>query len=67
MRGTAPADDFYMKLCAVDRDPIRRVVRESVRIKNARERADEGGGTEVWNSKSEWFGVKVVTVDLKQE
>ena len=67
VRGAAPGDDFYMKLCAVDRDPIRRVVRESVRIKNAREREDEGGGTEVWNSKNEWFGVKVVTVDLKQE
>ena len=39
-----PGDDFYMKLCVVDRDPIRRVVRESVRIKNAREREDEGGG-----------------------
>ena len=66
-RGDDPATDYYMKLCAVDKDPIRRVVRESVRIKNAREREDEGGGTAVFNDKSEWFGVKVVTVDFRQE
>ena len=51
----------------MDKDPIRRVVRESIRIKNAREREDEGGGTAVMNDKSEWFGVKVVTADFKQE
>ena len=67
-RGDIPANDFYMKLCNVDRDPIRRVVRESVRIKTAREREDEGGGgTRVLNDKSEWFGVKVVSADFKQE
>ena len=58
-----------MMLCNVDRDPIRRVVRESIRIKTAREREDEGGGigTVVMNDKSEWFGVRVVSVDFKQE
>ena len=66
-QGDIPAHDYYMRLCSVDKDPIRRVVRESIRIKNAREREDEGGGTAVMNDKSEWFGVKVVTADFKQE
>ena len=67
VQGEDPANDFYMKLHSVDRDPIRRVVRESIRIKNAREREDEGGGPEVLNDKGEWFGVKVVTAEFKQE
>ena len=66
-QGETPACDYYMKPSSVDRDPIRRIVRESIRIKNAREREDEGGGTAVMNDKSEWFGVKVVSVDFKQE
>ena len=65
-RGQDPARDFYMKLCKVDKDPIRRVVRESIRIKNGREREDEGG-TAMMNDKSEWFGVKIVSVEFKQE
>ena len=65
--GEVPANDFYMQRCSVDKDPIRRVVRESVRIKNARKRAEEGGGPEVFNGKGEFFGVKVVTVEFKQE
>ena len=65
-RGEDPARDFYMKLCKVDKDPIRRVVRESIRIKNGREREDEGG-TAMFNDKSEWFGVKIVSVEFKQE
>ena len=69
VQGDTPARDYYMMLCNVDRDPIRRVVRESIRIKTAREREDEGGGigTVVMNDKSEWFGVRVVSVDFKQE
>ena len=65
-RGQDPARDFYMKLCKVDKDPIRRVVRESIRIKNGREREDEGG-TAMMNDKSEWFGVKIVSVEFQQE
>ena len=66
-QGETPACDYYMKLSSVDRNPIWRIVREPIRIKNAREREDEGGGTAVMNDKSEWFGVKVVSVDFKQE
>ena len=31
-----------------------------------REREDEGG-TAMMNDKSEWFGVKIVSVEFKQE
>ena len=65
VRGENPANDFYMKLWSVDGEPIRRVVRESVLIKRARE--GEEGGTEVMNDKNEWFGVRVVTAAFKQE
>ena len=65
-QGSSPADDFYMKLVNVDREPLPRVVRESVGIKNAREE-ERTGSLEVMNDKNEWFGMKVVTAAFKQE
>ena len=65
VRGESLFNDFYMKLWSVDGDPIRRVLRESVLIKGAREREEDG--TEVMNDKNEWFGVRVVTAAFKQE
>ena len=65
-QGVTPGDDFYMQLVCVDREPMPRVVRESVGIKNAREE-ELKGGCEVMNDKNEWFGMKVVTAAFKQE
>ena len=65
-QGVNPGGDFYMQLVGVDREPMPRVVRESVGIKNAREE-ERKGGYEVMNDKNEWFGVKVVTAAFKQE
>ena len=63
--GEIPSDDFYMKLSSVDSEPIQRVVRESVRIKRARE--GEEDGTRLMNDKNEWFGVRVVSASFIQE
>ena len=67
--GEAGADhstDFYMVLHCVDGHPIRRVVRESVRIKGAREEEEKGGAI-LWNDKNEYFGVKTVRPEFKQD
>ena len=63
--GEIPSDDFYMKLSSVDSEPIQRVVRESVRIKRARE--GEEDGTRLMNDKNEWFGVRVVSASFTQD
>ena len=62
---------FEIELVAKDRDPMRRVIRESIRIRNARKnerQADVNGRvTEIMNRKEEWFGLKTIEVNFSQE
>ena len=62
---------FEMELVAKDRDPMRRVIRESIRIRNARKnekQADVNGRvTEIMNRKEEWFGLKTIEVNFSQD
>lgn len=63
------------EICAdkKDSDPMRRVIRESIRITNARKLEEEetideeGKMLKVMNRKGEFFGVKVVRVNFEQE
>ena len=63
------------EICAdkKDSDPMRRVIRESIRITNARKLEEEetideeGKMLKVINRKGEFFGVKVVRVNFEQE
>ena len=63
------------EICAEKRDcdPLRRVLRESIRITKARKleeeetRDEEGRVTKVMNRKGEFFGVKIVRVNFEQE
>ena len=65
--------EFEMELAAKDSDPMRRIIRESVRIRNARraagdgERDDNGKVTRLMNRKHEWFGIKTIEVTFEQE
>ena len=69
--GEDPHGDFFMQQEGVDVDPIRRILRESVRI--CRMRTEEAKGEKdsgkivVMNGKDEWFGVKLVTPTFVQE
>ena len=54
---------FTIERTACDRDPIRRIIRESVQIIAARKNRDY----QVMNSKDEYFGVRVVTPQFLQE
>ncbi len=53
---------FSFERTATDRDPMRRVLRESVQIINAREYTN----TVLLNGKDEFFGVRVVTPQFSQ-
>ena len=69
-------EDFRMELCKVDRDPMRRVLREAIRIKRAgdgevMEIPDaDGKMTKVkitlLNDKREWFCPTIVTVRAQE-
>ena len=56
-----------------DRDPMRRIIRESVRIQNARRDAGnnvkdiDGKVVKLMNRKDEWFGIKTIQVNFEQE
>ena len=54
---------FSMERTATDRDPMRRVIRESIQIVRAREERDK----QMMNSKDEYFGVRVVRPNFTQE
>ena len=54
-----------MKVEARDSDPMRRVVRESIRISEMRER--EGNEVVLLNGKDEWFGFNLVNVNFTLE
>ena len=53
---------FSMKRVNVDRDPLRRVLRESVRINEYMK--DEN--VELLNSKEEYFGLKTIRTEFSQ-
>ena len=55
--------EFQMQRLATDRDPIRRVIRESVKIV----KASRQGGHKLMNSKEEYFGVHIVRSNFTQE
>ena len=56
-----------------DRDPMRRIIRESIRIQNARRNAEnnvkdvDGKVVKLMNRKDEWFGIKTIQVNFEQE
>ena len=53
---------YGMKVEARDSDPMRRVVRESIRISEMRE--SEGNEVVLLNGKDEWFGFNLVNVNF---
>ena len=69
-------EDFRMELCKVDRDPMRRVLREAIRIKRAGDGEvieipdADGKMTKVkitlLNDKREWFCPTIVTVRAQE-
>ena len=54
---------FSMERTATDRDPMRRVIRESIQIVRARGEREK----QLMNSKDEYFGVRVVRPNFTQE
>ena len=64
---------FQIKVEKKDSDPMRRVIRESIRIKNARTAEEEGikdsegRKTKLLNTKNEYFGMKLVKMTPAQE
>ena len=54
---------FSMERTSSDRDPMRRVLRESVQILETRRNKD----VKMMNGKDEYFGVRVVTPNFTQE
>ena len=54
---------FIMEVHATDTDPMRRIIRESVRIEEGR--TDES--VELLNSKDEYYGVQTVQIHFTQE
>ena len=69
--GPDPHKDFFMKLEAIDVDPIRRILRESVRICQCRDEASKEKSKDdnvvLMNGKDEFFGVKLVQPNFIQE
>ena len=47
-----------------DSDPMRRIIRESIRIRNARKSANV---VQLMNRKEEYFGIKTVEVNFEQD
>ena len=64
-----PRQDFFMVQESLDPDPIRRILRESVRICHLRGQEPEGNNRKItlMNGKDEYFGVKVVQPTYTQE
>jgi hypothetical protein len=69
--------DFVLTVTATDRDPVRRVLREAVRIRNAAEGREESfmtvdGGelrvkTHLLNDKqNEWFGAWMMAATMTE-
>ena len=64
---------FHIKVDKKDDDPMRRVIRESIRIKNARIAEEEGirdreeRKIKLLNTKNEYFGMKLVKMNPLQE
>ena len=56
-------DDFGMKLEKINRDSLRRMVREFIRIRRTEEKNMEA---ELMNTHGEWFIPKLVGVSLTQ-
>ena len=69
--GSDPSKDFFIRRESRDSEPIRRILRESIRINRLRKQEEKGTGskgkTVVLNGKEEWFGVKVVQPRFVQE
>ena len=59
-----PYADFFMVRHALDGDPTRRVLRESVRISCLR---SQNSDIVSMNGKHEWFGVRIVQPSFTQE
>ena len=61
--------DFFMIREALDADPMRRILRESVRISWLRNLSSGecAGKIVCMNGKDEWFGVKVVQPSYTQD
>ncbi len=73
--GVVGAQDYVLTVTGTDRDPVRRVLREAVRIRSAAEGREEsfllaGGGelqlrTQLLNDKqNEWFGAWMMTATM---
>ena len=69
--------DYILTVTATDRDPVRRVLREAVRIRSAAEGRGEGFmmpdgvdirvGTHLLNDKvNEWFGAWLLTPTMTE-
>ena len=54
---------FTIQRTDVDRDPLRRMVRESIRIRNA----ENDPNIDLLNTKEEWFGVQTIGARFSQE
>ena len=54
---------FTIRREAVDPDPMRRVLRESIRIVNS----EENSRIKLMNTKEEYFGVKTIRATFSQE
>ena len=54
---------FSIRRVASDPDPMRRILRESIRITNGEERED----IKLMNTKEEFFGVKTIRSTFSQE
>ena len=67
--GDNPHEDFSIRRVSIDADPMRRILRESVRINKLREAegGQKSGKLVVMNSKDEFFGVKIVQPKFTQE
>ena len=65
--------EYVINVDKKDSDPMRRVIRESIRIKNARQaeeegiKDNEGRKTKLLNTKNEYFGMKLVKMNPVQE
>ena len=55
---------FQMERVNIDSDPMRRIIRESIRIRNARKSANV---VQLMNRKEEYFGIKTVEVHFEQD
>jgi hypothetical protein len=75
--GLVQGKDYVLTVTATDRDPVRRVLREAVRIRSAAEGREEGFtledgtemriGTRLLNDKvNEWFGAWLLTPTMTE-